>query len=259
MCGGPVTRDEGEAAYRCNGIECPARIFRGIVHFASRDAMNIDGLGPAVVQQLLDEGLIKNIPDLYTLHEKKSELVSIDRMGDKSATKLLAAIEKSKSNELYRVIFGLGIRHIGVAGSKELAKHFGSIDNLIDADVESLMSINDIGYTTAVSITEFFKMPQTLHTIMQLKEAGVNLEDTKKTESNNKFIGLTFVLTGTLPNLKRAEAQKLIEDRGGKCQGSVSKKTDFVLAGEEAGSKLDKAKELGVKIIDENAFMKMLD
>lgn len=259
VCGGAVTRDEGEAAYRCNGIECPARIFRGIVHFASRDAMNIDGLGPAVVQQLLDAGLIKNIPDLYSLHEKKNELVNMERMGVKSAAKLLAAIEKSKGNELYRLIFGLGIRHIGVAGSKDLVKHFGSIDNLLNADVQSLLAINDIGETTAVSIIEFFKMPQTLHTIKLLREAGVKLEETKKAGSSGKFLGLTFVLTGALPTLKRAEAQKLIEDRGGKCQGSVSKKTDFVLAGEEAGSKLDKAKELGVKIIDEEEFMKMLD
>ncbi len=259
VCGSKVSREEDEAVYRCSGIECPARIFRGIVHFATRDAMNIDNLGPAVVQQLIDYNLIKNIPDLYRLYEKRQELESIERMGEKSVSNLLNAIEKSKGNDLYRVIYGLGIRHTGVSNSKELAKNFNTMDELMSAEIDSLLKIKDIGYATAKSIYEFFRLPQTQHTIHLLKEAGVNMEVTeKKSGSDNRFSGMAFVLTGTLPTLKRADAQKLIEDRGGKCQSSVSSKTDYVLAGEEAGSKLDKARTLGIKIIDEKVFLEML-
>lgn len=260
VCGSAVVREEGEAAARCIGIECPARIFRGIVHFASRDAMNIESLGPSLIQRLLDEGFISNIPDLYMLYQRKEELVKLERMGEKSVNRLLENIENSKKNELYRLIFGLGIRHIGVASSKELAKRFKSMDNLQKATVEDLVAMDDIGYTTAVSIVEFFRMPQTVHTLAKLKEAGVNMEDKEDLiDEDRRFEGLNFVLTGTLPTLKRADAKKLIEDRGGKCLGSVSKNTDYVLAGEEAGSKLQKAQELGIKIIDEEAFWRMLE
>ena len=260
VCGSDVVREAGEAAARCIGIECPARVFRGIVHFASRDAMNIENLGPSLIQRLIDEGFISNIPDLYTLHEKKDKLVRLERMGEKSVSRLLENIENSKKNEIYRLIFGLGIRHIGVANSKELAKRFKSMESLQKATVEDLVAINDIGYTTAVSIVEFFRMPQTIHTLELLKEAGVNMEDRQEgSKEDIRFEGLNFVLTGTLPSLKRAEAKKLIEDRGGKCLSSVSKNTDYVLAGEDAGSKLQKAKELGITIIDEEAFLKMLE
>ncbi|NLN04897.1 MAG: NAD-dependent DNA ligase LigA [Clostridiaceae bacterium] len=260
VCGSEVVREEGEAAARCIGIECPARLFRGIVHFASRDAMNIESLGPSLIQRLIDEGFITNIPDLYTLHEKREKLVSLERMGEKSVNRLLENIENSKKNELYRLIFGLGIRHIGVANSKELAKQFRSMERLQKATVEDLIAIDDIGYATALSIYDFFRMPQTTHTLERLKEAGVNMEDKEvDLKQDNRFEGLNFVLTGTLPSLKRAEAKKLIEERGGKCLSSVSKNTDYVLAGEDAGSKLQKAKELGVTIIDEEAFWKMLE
>ena len=260
VCGEKVIREEGESAFRCIGIECPARIYRGIVHYASRDAMNIENLGPAMVLKLIDEGFISNIPDLYTLHKKKDELIQMERMGEKSVNRLLENIENSKKNEIYRLIFGLGIRHIGVASSKELAKQFKSIENLAKATVEDLVKIDDIGYTTAVSIVDFFNMQQTKNTLELLKDAGVNMEDQHEENAmDNRFEGLTFVLTGTLPNLKRAEAKELIEQRGGKCAGSVSKNTDYVLAGAEAGSKLDKAKSLGIKIIDEDTFMEMLE
>lgn len=259
VCGSPVVRPEGEAAYRCEGIECPARIFRGIVHFASRDAMNIDGMGPAVVRQLLDAELLRDIPDIYELKEKRAALLELERMGEKSADNLLAAIERSKQNDPDKLIFGLGIRQVGAGASKDLVKQFGSVDGIIHATMEELVAIPDFGEITAASVFTFFRLEQSLHTIQRLKEAGVNMQADQEKENDTRFAGMTFVLTGTLPNLKRAEAQALIESHGGKCAGSVSAKTSYVVAGEEAGSKLEKANKLGVTVIDEATLLRMME
>lgn len=261
VCGSPVEREEGEAAYRCLGIECPARLFRGLVHFTSRDAMDIEGLGPAVIQALLDHGLVAGIPDIYRLEAHRETLTQIERMGEKSVENLLNAIARSKENELYRVLFGLGIRHIGVGASKELAKAFGSVSRIAEATVEQLAALPDFGMIMAQSVYDFFRMEQSLHTVRLLAEAGVRMEQKTGADSplDLRFAGKTFVLTGTLPTLKRAQAQALIEARGGKCAGSVSSKTTYVLAGEEAGSKLEKANKLGIPVISEAALLQMLE
>lgn len=256
VCGAEAVRVEGEAAVRCTGIECPAQLFRSIIHFASRDAMNIDGLGPAIVDQLLEKGLIKNIADLYYL--KFDDLANMDRMGKKSAENLLKAIEKSKSNSLDKLINGFGIRYIGLGSAKRLAESFDSMDALMEQDVEGLLQLNEIGLKTAESIVEFFDQEQTKHTINKLREAGINMKGNKKELKDNRFEGKTFVLTGTLAEYSRQQASEIIESFGGKTAGSVSKKTSFVLAGEEAGSKLDKANELGVRVISEQEFNEMI-
>lgn len=259
-CGSDVIREEGEAAYRCTGIECPARLFRSIVHFASRDAMNIDGLGPAIIQTLLDKGFIREIADLYHLDTRKDELAGIERMGKKSVENLLNSIEKSKLNNIDRLIFGFGIRHIGLRAAQQLSEAFGSIDELMEAGVEDVVKISEFGEKMADSVVIFFKQQQTRDTIEKLRAAGVNLKSSGKRKIEDaRFEGLTFVLTGTLPTYSRSEAGEIIESFGGKTSGSVSKKTDYVLAGEEAGSKLDKARQLGIKIIDENEFRKMIE
>ncbi len=259
VCGSPVSREEGEAAFRCSGIECPAQRFRSIVHFTSRDAMNIDGLGPAVIQVLLDHRLIEGIPDLYELKDHRAELVELERMGEKSVENLLSAIEQSKQNDLYKVLFGLGIRQVGVRASKDLAAVFGSMDAIAAAEIEQLLSVPDFGEVMARNVWAFFRLEQSRHTLRRLREAGVNMTALQTFEQNNRFAGKIFVLTGTLPTLKRAEAQQLIEERGGKCSGSVSSKTTYVLAGEEAGSKLEKAKSLGISILTEEDFRQMLE
>lgn len=258
VCGSPVVRPEGEAAYRCEGIECPARIYRGIVHFTERDAMDIEGMGPAVVSQLLEEGLLSTIPDIYDLPQKREALLRLERMGEKSVDNLIAAIETSKKNDLHKLLYGLGIRQVGAGAAKDLARVFGSMDRIMAATVEDLLAVPDFGEITAASVYEFFRMEQSLHTVSRLKAAGVNMEAYTDDSSDKRFAGLTFVLTGTLPSLKRAEAQALIEERGGKCSGSVSAKTNYVLAGDEAGSKLAKAQKLGVPVISEEDFMEML-
>lgn len=259
-CGSDVVREEGEAAYRCTGIECPAQLFRSIVHFASRDAMNIDGLGPAIIQALMDKGYIKGVADLYYLHEKKEELVQMERMGKKSVENLLASIEKSKQNNIDRLIFGFGIRHIGLRAAQILGENFESVDALREASLEQIAGLYEFGETTARSVVVFFKQDQTTDTIEKLRLAGVNLKSAgKKQVIDKRFEGLTFVLTGTLPTYSRSEATEIIESYGGKTSGSVSKKTDYVLAGEEAGSKLDKARQLGVKVIDEDEFRRMIE
>ncbi|HHW48050.1 MAG TPA: NAD-dependent DNA ligase LigA, partial [Clostridiaceae bacterium] len=241
------------------GIECPAQLFRSIVHFASRDAMNIDGLGPAIIEALLNKGFIKGVADLYYLHEKKDELVNMERMGKKSTENLLISIERSKSNNIDRLITGFGIRHIGLRAAQLLSENFESIDELAKASVEDIMKINEFGEKMAKSVVTFFRQEQTHDTVEKLRRAGVNLQSTgKKKIKDNRFEGLTFVLTGTLPTYTRAEATEIIESFGGKTSGSVSKKTSFVLAGEEAGSKLDKARQLGIRIIDEEEFKKMI-
>lgn len=258
-CGSDVIREEGEAAYRCIGIECPAQLFRSIVHFASRDAMNIEGLGPAIIETLQAKGYLKGIADLYYLESKKDELIKIDRMGEKSINNLLAAIERSKKNGIDRLIAGFGIRHIGLRAAQALAESFESIDAIMNASVDEIVKIPEFGEIMAKSVVAFFNQEQTLDTIEKLKMAGVNMKSTGKKEvTDNRFEGLTFVLTGTLPTYKREEAANIIASFGGKTSSSVSKKTDYVLAGEEAGSKLEKALQLGVKVIDEEEFKKMI-
>lgn len=255
-CGAAVSREEGEAALRCRSPLCPAQQLRRLIHFASRDAMDIEGLGPAVLEQLLGEGLIATAYDLYTL--ERTRLAALERMGEKSADNLLAAIEKSKGNDLYRVLFGLGIRHVGQKGAKLLADRFGTMDAIMAASVEEMNAIDGFGEVLSQSVAAFFALPASRELVKQLADAGVNMTClTERTDA--RFAGMTFVLTGTLPTLTRAEASAMIEAHGGKTAGSVSKKTSVVLAGEDAGSKLTKAQALGIRIIDEAEFLKLLE
>ncbi|WP_434564488.1 NAD-dependent DNA ligase LigA [Thermoanaerobacterium thermosaccharolyticum] len=255
-CGATTVRLPGEAVTRCTGLNCPAKLKRGIIHFASKDAMDIDGLGPAVIGQLLDNHLIHNIADLYYL--KYDDLIKLDRMGDKSVKNLLNAIEESKGRDLDRVIFGLGIDLIGSKAASILANHFKTMDSLEEASFDELTNIEEVGPKMADSIIAFFKEKQNKEILDKLKEAGVNMVKKKSENTSNIFDGLTFVLTGTLSNYTRDEAKKLIEERGGKVTGSVSKKTNYVVAGTDPGSKLSKAQQLGVKVIDEEEFENML-
>ena len=256
-CGAAVVREDGEAAYRCTGINCPAQRFRNIVHFASRDAMNIDGLGPSIIEQLLERGLIENAADLYYL--KPTDIAEMDKLGEKSAANLIGALERSKYNPLYRLIFGLGIRHIGEKAAKLLAAKYKTIDKLKAAEVEELTEIADIGEKMAVSVVEFFAEPQNLKFLDRLEQAGVNcVDDSENSIIDRRFEGKVFVLTGTLSKYKRSDASAIIESYGGKTSSSVSKKTDYVLAGEDAGSKLEKAQKLGVAVISEDEFEEMI-
>jgi len=256
VCGAPAVRVEGEAAVRCIGIECPAQILRSIVHFVSKEGMDIDGLGYKIVEQLVDKGLIKNISDIYYL--KFEDIASLKKNGKKFASNLIDAIEKSKEQELFHLITALGIRQVGVKAAKVLAKKYNSIDNLINANFEDLASISDIGEITADNICTFFKQEQTLDIIEKLKLAGVNTKNKQEEGLDNRFLGKTFVLTGSLEKYSRNEASDIIEKFGGKTSSSVSKKTDYVLAGEEAGSKLEKARSLGVTIISQEDFENMI-
>ena len=255
VCGAKTIRLEGEAAIRCTGTECPAKLYRNLVHFVSREAMNIDGLGENIIDQLLSKKLISNIADIYKLSFE--DIASLKKNGTKFADNLINAIENSKKNDLYRLLTALGINHIGAKASKILAKKYKTIDNLMQANLEELSEIADIGPIMAKSIVEFFEEDQTKDLIEKLKQAGVNTESLEKEEQNQKFEGLTFVLTGSLEKYTRQEATDLIEKFGGKVSGSVSKKTDYLLAGEDAGSKLTKAQSLGVKIITEEEFEKL--
>ena len=255
-CGAPVARDEDGAHIRCTGAECPAQLLRNLAHFASRDAMDIEGLGIAVVENLVKAGLVKTPGDLYFLHEE--DVADLERMGKKSAQNLLSAIEKSKSQDLSRLLFAFGIRQVGQKAGKILAQRFGSLDNLQSATVEELTQVDDIGAITAQSIVDWFASPQSQHLIARLKEAGVNMQAEQKGE-DQRFAGKTFVLTGTLDRFTRAEATKMIEDRGGKAAGSVSKKTTYVVAGEAAGSKLRKAQELGVPVLTQEEFLALME
>lgn len=255
-CGEPVYRDADEAATRCTNSACPAQIERNIEHFASRDAMNIEGMGPAVVKSLISAGLVKDISDLYSL--KTEEVEPLERMGKKSAEKLILSIENSKSRGLDKLIYALGIRNIGEKAAKSLASHFEDIENLFSATKEELVSIEDFGEITADDVINFFSHSQTKELVEKLKSAGVKTRYEKE-KKGDILGGLTFVLTGTLPTLSRSEASKIIESHGGKCASSVSKNTDFVLAGDAAGSKLTKAEALGIKIIDEDGLMKMIN
>lgn len=256
-CGEPTVRLEGEAAVKCINISCPAQIRRGMIHFVSREAMDIDGMGESIITLFLKEGLIKDVSDIYYL--KKEQIVPLERMGEKSADNLIKAIEKSKSNDLWRLINGLGIRFVGVKGAKILASNFSSLDEIMNADVERLQQLEEFGSIMSESVVKFFKEEQNLAVIQKLKEAGVNTEagEDKSEGIPQLFEGMKIVLTGTLPTLKRNQAKEIIELRGGKATSSVSKSTTFVLAGEEAGSKLTKASDLGIKVIDEDMFLKL--
>lgn len=254
-CGEKLYREEGEAATRCTSSNCPAQRLRSIIHFASRGAMDIEGLGDAVVEQLVNADLIKNTADLFYL--EFMDLVGLERFAEKSAQNLIDAIEKAKENPLDKLLCGLGIRLIGARGAKAIAAHFKNIDNIMAATVEEVSAIDDIGEKMAESLVHYFSQPETKTLIQRMKDAGVNMQ-AEETAVGDKFAGKTFVLTGTLPTLKRSEAQKIIEDNGGKVSGSVSKKTDFVVAGEEAGSKLEKANALGVTVITEEEFLNMI-
>lgn len=257
-CGSPAKRIENAAAYKCTNQHCPALLREGIIHFVSRDAMNIDGLGPAVVNQLLDNGLIDDVADIYTLN--KVDLLTLERMGEKSADNLLAAIENSKQAGLARALFAIGIRFVGVKAAATLARHFGSITAIMDSDMAELLSLDDIGEKIAQSVFDYFRNADNRQLVERLGNVGVKLVvDKIENELEQIFKGMTFVLTGTLPKLTRQEATALIEARGGKVSGSVSKKTTYVLAGSEAGSKLIKAEQLGIKILSEADFYQIIE
>ena len=256
VCGAPVRRDEDGAAIRCTGAECSAQLLRNLTHFASRNAMDIDGCGPAVVQQLVDSGMVSTAADLYRL--QAPEVARLEHMGEKSAENLLRAIEKSKSNDLSRLIFGLGIRQVGEKAAKVLAAHFRTMDALCAATAEELTEINDVGAVTAQCVVDYLGSAQARDLIGRLRDAGVNMESTAQLV-DERFAGMTFVLTGTLSRFERKAAQALIEERGGKAAGSVSKRTTYVVAGEAAGSKLKKAQELNIPILTEDEFAKMLE
>ena len=259
VCGAPVVREEGEAVSRCIGVECSAKLLRNIAHFVSKEGMDIDGLGIKIIEQLVDKSLIKNIADIYTL--TIDEIASLKKNGKKFAQNLIDAINASKNNDLYKLITALGIRHIGAKSAKGLTKKYKSIDEISNASLEELSNINDVGEITAKSVYEFFRQNQTIDLINKLKEAGVNTEAIKNEYDenyDNRFEGKTFVLTGSLDKYTRNQASEIIEKFGGKVSGSVSKKTSYVLAGEEAGSKLTKAQDLGVQIISEQDFAEMI-
>ena len=254
-CGERVSRDVGAVATRCTNPLCPAQLERTLIHFASRDCMGIDGMGPAVVRALLTSGMVRSIPDIY--HLEPSELASLDRMGETSAAKLCAAIEGSKSRGAARLIYALGIRGVGEVAARALAEEFGGVRQLAKAGAERLTEIADIGAVTAESIAEFFASPSTAELIDRLDECGVMLESKSEERRGDAFDGLTFVLTGTLPTMTRDEASAVIKSLGGKTSSSVSAKTDYLLAGDKAGSKLTKAESLGISVIDEAEFRRM--
>lgn len=255
VCGAEAVREEGEVAVRCTGIECPAKLYRNLVHFASKEAMNIDGLGESIIGILLERKMISNIVDIYNL--KFEDIASLKKNGKKFAQNLINSINVSKQNDLYRLITALGIRHVGVKAAKILAKQYGDIEKLSEATLESLSLVEEIGPIVANSIIEFFKQEQTKDLILRLKEVGVNMQRIKEDDEDDRFIGKTFVLTGTLVKYSREEATNLIEKYGGKTSNAVSKKTSYVLVGKDAGSKLDKAQKLDIKIITEKEFEEM--
>lgn len=254
-CGSKTVREEGEAAVRCINPECPAQLIRNLIHFCSRDAMDIEGLGDALAQSLIETGLVKATPDIYAL--KKEDIASMERMGEKSAENLIAAIEKSKENDLSKFLYALGIRHIGLKASKLLCDKFGNIDGIMKASKEDILSVEGFGEIMADSLTEFMSRDETKDIIRRFRSFGVNTESRKQVK-DSRFQGMTFVLTGALSEFTRDEASAIIESFGGKTSSSVSKKTSCVLAGEDAGSKLRKANELGIKVISEKEFSEMI-
>lgn len=256
-CGSPVSQDEGEAAIRCTNTDCPAQLMRHLIHFVGRDAMDIDGLGPAVLEQLVNEGLVKSPADLYRL--KIDDVSNLERMAEKSANNLISAVEKSKENELYRLVFALGIRNIGLKAAKLLCENFPTIDDILNAKAVDFETIDGFGKVMALSIENYFDLDGTKELISDLKSLGLKMKSSASKSNSGIFSGKTFVLTGTLPTMKRSEASKIIEENGGKTSSSVSKKTSYVLAGEEAGSKLTKAQSLGITIITEDEFKAMLE
>ncbi len=256
ICNAEAVREEGQAAVKCTGIECPAKLSRNLVHFVSREAMNIDGLGENIIKQLLDSNLIKNMADIYTLSFE--EISSLKKNGKKFAENLINSIDNSKNNDLSKLLTALGIKNVGVKAAKVLSRKYKNIDNLMNAEIEELTNINDIGEIMAKSIYDFFKQEQTIDLIERLKKSGVNMNSLEEESTDNRFEGKTFVLTGTLEKYTRGEAGNIIERLGGKVSGSVSKKTSFLLAGEDSGSKLTKAESLGVKVISELEFEEMI-
>ena len=255
-CGSPVSQDD-EAAIRCTNTDCPAQLMRHLIHFVSRDAMDIDGLGPAVLEQLSAEGLVHSPADLYRL--KAEDIAALDRKAEKSAQNLISSIEKSKGNELYRLVFALGIRNIGLKAAGLLCERFRTIDDIMQADAEEIAAIDGFGSIMAQSVVDYFALESTHELIAQLKELGLQMKPSPQKPQGGVFEGMTFVLTGTLPNMKRSEAAKLIAAHGGKTASSVSKKTTYVVAGEEAGSKLTKAQALGVPILSEEELLRMTE
>ena len=255
VCGAPVLRDPDGAAIRCTGAECPAQLLRNLIHFAARDAMDIDGVGPAVLQQLIEAKLVANPADLYDLTAE--QLKKLERMGAKSAQNAVEAIAKSKENDLWRLIYALGIRQVGEKAAKVLAAHFGSMDALRRATAEELTQIDDVGAVTADYITRWMQSEQAADLLERLKNAGLNMES-RRTLVDSRFAGMTFVLTGALTRFTREEAGEMIEQRGGKAASSVSKKTTYVVAGENAGSKLKKAQELNIPVLSEEEFLALL-
>ncbi len=255
VCGAPVSRDEDGAAIRCTGAECPAQLLRNLTHFVSRNAMDIDGMGPAVIQLLVDNGLVRIAADLYSL--KAEDIARLDRMGEKSAANTIAAIEKSKENDLWRLISALGIRQVGDKAAKILAARFGSFDALAAATEEELTAIDDVGQVTARYLRQWLESPQSQDLLARLRAAGVNMTS-RQERLDDRFAGQTFVLTGTLERFTRDEAAAMIEQRGGRASGSVSKKTTYVVAGENAGSKLRKAQELNIPVLTEEEFLTLL-
>jgi DNA ligase (NAD+) len=259
VCGGLISRPEGEAVSRCIAADCGAQLVGRLLHFASRRAMRIEGLGVVLAEQLLDRKLVKDVADLYAL--TVDDIASLDRMAEKSASNVLAQINESKTRDLWHLIYGLGIRHVGERTAGILARHFGSLERLSQASVEELDDIHEIGLTMAQSIHDWFADPGNSELCERLTRAGLRTESEQEPETegaDQRFAGKVFVLTGSLPNLTRDEARGLIEAAGGRVTGSVSKKTDYVLAGADPGSKLDKANQLGVAVIDEAEFKKML-
>lgn len=250
VCSTPSVREDGESVLRCPNPECPAQLLKNLIHYAEKGAMNIDGLGEANMALLVEKELVKSPADLYSL--KKEQLVELDRMGDKSAENLLKSIENSKSAELDRLVYALGIRNIGQRASTLLCEKFMSMDGLLSATKEDISEIDGFGEIMAENVVKALSEPHLRELIEKLRRAGVNMEYSKKKSGDGRFAGMTFVITGTLPTMKRDEAKKLIENFGGKVSGSVSKKTSFVVAGEEAGSKLTKAQDLGIAILSEN-------
>ena len=257
VCGAPAVREDGEAVTRCTGIECSAKALRSIVHFSSKVGMDIDGLGYSIIEQLIDRQLIKGIADIYTL--KLEDIASLKKNGQKFAQNLVDAINESKNNDVSKLITALGIRHVGSRLARQLAKRYRNIDNLMNTSLEELSMQDDVGEKTAASIYEFFKQEQTVDLINKLKASGINMESLEEENTDTRFEGMTFVLTGALEEFTRDQASEIIEKLGGKTSSSVSKKTTYVLAGEDAGSKLTKAQSLGVTIISEAEFKEMIN